>query len=147
MPLQLGYPTITPTPLRREKPDTPPRWPKCSAQKLRHAMATAPYQAQAELLQLLRQRDAELAKLREERQHKETTIDFLKTKIVTLQNQNRAALSERPAPAVEDQSRNRTMEGVGRLESLEDLQRRLDAALQAKDKALHRQEERLERAP
>eukprot|EP00913_Durusdinium_trenchii_P025544 g23975.t1 len=85
-----------------------------------HAMATVPYQT--ELLQLLRHRESELAKLREERQHKDTTIDFLKTKIVTLQNQNRAALSERPSEA-------------------EVLQERLEAALASKEQALRRQEE------
>eukprot|EP00434_Breviolum_minutum_P037227 symbB.v1.2.033003.t1/scaffold3971.1/size48227/2 len=109
---------------------SPVWWPKRHQCHQCHAMATAPYQA--ELLQLLRQRDAELAKLREERQHKETTIDFLKTKIVTLQNQNRAALSERVP-----QGPGQQPQGPG----AQDLQLRLDAALEQKAKALHRQQE------
>eukprot|EP00434_Breviolum_minutum_P037228 symbB.v1.2.033003.t2/scaffold3971.1/size48227/2 len=111
-------------------PASPVWWPKRHQCHQCHAMATAPYQA--ELLQLLRQRDAELAKLREERQHKETTIDFLKTKIVTLQNQNRAALSERVP-----QGPGQQPQGPG----AQDLQLRLDAALEQKAKALHRQQE------
>ncbi|CAJ1388095.1 unnamed protein product [Effrenium voratum] len=82
-----------------------------------------PYQ---ELLQLLRHRDAELARLRELCQGKDTTVDFLKTKIVTLQNQARAAFSERgDHPAAE----------------VQELQQRLQQSLEAQDAALRRQEE------
>ncbi|CAJ1348702.1 unnamed protein product, partial [Effrenium voratum] len=82
-----------------------------------------PYQ---ELLQLLRHRDAELARLRELCQGKDTTVDFLKTKIVTLQNQARAAFSERgDHPAAE----------------VQELQQRLQLSLEVQDAALRRQEE------
>ncbi|CAJ1440478.1 unnamed protein product, partial [Effrenium voratum] len=76
-----------------------------------------PYQ---ELLQLLRHRDAELARLRELCQGKDTTVDFLKTKIA------RAAFSERgDHPAAE----------------VQELQQRLQQSLEAQDAALRRQEE------
>ncbi|CAE8638005.1 unnamed protein product [Polarella glacialis] len=54
-----------------------------------------------DLVQVLRQREAQLGAFQEERRDKDSAINFLKTKIVTLQNQNRALQNQTPGPRVE----------------------------------------------